>query len=128
MITVKVYPTGHFEDITRMKDDFSEIIRTTMQKRFWQLFRKISGDKKKGQLRIDALERYLKVYDYRNSLQNVKKTRWLDVFKSLYPKENESDFTEDKRVSLLRDYRKAERLISKVLERYPDEILFNVTD
>jgi hypothetical protein len=111
-----------------MKDDFSEIIRTTMQKRFWQLFRKISGDKKKGQLRIDALERYLKVYDYRNSLQNVKKTRWLDVFKSLYPKENESDFTEDKRVSLLRDYRKAERLISKVLERYPDEILFNVTD
>jgi len=63
--------------------------------------------------RIKELERYLAVYDARETIENGKKMKWIRVWQQLNPKKDFGEFNEDARLSLLRDYRKACELISK---------------
>lgn len=94
--------------LKEITEEIKDIVKKEREKRKHQDVRK----RKSG---LDELQRYLIVYDTRETLVNGKKTRWENVHKQMNPNRK---YTEEKRLQLLSDYRKAKSIISDSIECY----------
>ena len=102
---IRVYINSDFS-IDEITAAVSKIITEERKKRNIQARQRKSG--------LDDVQRYLKVYDARETIIDGKKNKWENVNALIYPK----DSFEKKRLSLLSDNRLAKRIINNSIKCY----------
>ena len=100
--------------VNALVNGFKKIVQEEKLKTGKKTGKKDDGDSDRDFLsgyRESELKRYLAVYDARETIVNGKKMKWISVCEKLFPKEK---FSDDLRLNLLRDYRKACEIIEHV--------------
>ena len=92
--------------LKEITEEVKDIVKKEKEKRKLQ-------DVRKRKAGLDELQRYLIVYDTRETMINGKKTRWESVHEQMNPS---GPYTEEKRLQLLSDYRKAKLIINNSIE------------